>query len=53
MTIMCEICHKEEATGTRYLTSQQSPIGVGGTYRVGPKCGGPQKKKEEGIAPHV
>ena len=44
--IQCEVCHKEEATGTIWLNPDQSPIHVGGVYQVGPKCGGPKKDKE-------
>lgn len=51
--ILCEICHKEEATGTRWLNPDESKIFVGGVYRIGPKCGGPKTKKKDGIAPHT
>jgi len=39
----CEICHKEEATGTRWLDPDESPIHVGGIYQVCEKHGGPKK----------
>lgn len=43
MKPQCEICHKEEATGTIWLTADESPIGVAGRYQVCPKHGGPEK----------
>lgn len=45
MIFQCEVCHKEEATGTKWLTADKAPIPVTGVYRVGPNCGGPKKKK--------
>lgn len=42
---LCEIDHKEEATGTRWLDADESPIRVAGVYRVCPKHGGPKKKE--------
>ncbi len=40
----CEICHKEEATGTIWLTPEQSPVHVAGLYRIGDKCSGKKGK---------
>lgn len=51
MKAICELCHKEEATGTRWLNADESPIHVGGVYRVGQKCGGPENKNDRGIVP--
>jgi hypothetical protein len=45
MKVMCEICHKEDATGTKWLQPEEAPNKVGGRYRVGPNCGGPKKPK--------
>jgi hypothetical protein len=45
MKYLCEICHKEVATGTKWLWSEEAPNRVGGRYRVGPNCGGPKKQK--------
>lgn len=45
MIFQCEICHKEDATGTKWLQPEEAPNKVGGRYRVGPNCGGPKKKK--------
>jgi len=44
MEVMCEICHKEEATGKIWLNADQSPIRVAGTYQVCSKHGGKKKK---------
>jgi len=44
MKTLCEICHKEKATGTKWLEPEQSPIGVGGVYRVCEVHGGPSRK---------
>jgi len=46
MKPICEVCHKEEATGTIWIDADKSPIYVGGVYQVCPKHGGPEKKKE-------
>ena len=43
--VLCEVCHKEEATGTKWLTAEQAPIPVTGRYQVCPKHGGPKQKK--------
>jgi hypothetical protein len=43
MKATCELCHKEEATGTRWVSYEESPIHVAGTYRVCENCGGPKK----------
>lgn len=44
---LCELCHKNEATGTIWLNPEQSPIKVGGRYQVCEKCGGPKKDKDK------
>jgi len=47
MPVMCEVCHKKEATGTIYLDPWRSPIHVGGIYRVCEDHGGPKQKKDK------
>ena len=41
----CEVCHENEATGTKWLTVEESPIRVAGVYRVCPKHGGPKDER--------
>ena len=40
----CELCHKHEATHTKWFDPDQSPIKVGGRYQVCDTCD-PQKGK--------
>ena len=49
----CEICHKEEATGTKWFTAEQTDIHVAGIYRVCHNHGGPKIKDRTMIVPHV
>jgi len=51
--IICEVCHKEEATGKRWVNPDESKIFLGGIYQVCHKCGGPEKNQQEVIYPHV
>lgn len=48
MTITCELCHKHEAVKTIWLTSEQSPIHVGGIYQVCEKCSELEKEDKYG-----
>lgn len=42
----CEICHFKEATGTRWLTAEESPIHVTGVYQVCENHGGKKPEKQ-------
>ena len=41
--LVCEICHKREATTTVWLAPEQSSIKVGGRYRAFDPCSGKKK----------
>jgi len=34
----CELCHQKEATQTAWVNAEDSPIKVGGIYRVCDDC---------------
>lgn len=40
MKPICEICHKKPCIGTKWINADESPIFVGGIYRVCEDCGG-------------